>query len=104
MKYKEYKRDSYNLYTIKTDKFKDGVPVKEYIKNWSKEKINENDKMFKLAKGSIEFSSIVGSVVGLTILAPEISHLILHPIMKVLHFEDKHEKSVDNNKKIDKQA
>ena len=90
--------------TLKTDKFKDGVPVKEYIKNWSKEKINENDKMFKLAKGSIEFSSIVGSVVGLTILAPEISHLILHPIMKALHFEGKHEKSVDNNKKIDKQA
>ena len=41
------------------------------------------------AKGSIEFSSIIGSIVGLTILAPEISHLVLHPIMKAIGMEKK---------------
>ena len=52
-----------------------------------KKTLEKQDKMFDLAKGSIEFSSIIGSVVGLTILAPEISHLILHPIMKVFRLK-----------------
>lgn len=52
-----------------------------------KHSLEKQNKMFELAKGSIEFSSIIGSVVGLTILAPELSHLVLHPIMKFFHME-----------------
>ncbi len=77
---------------------------KEIVAPLEKRTMEKEGKMFDLAKGSIEFSSIVGSVVGLTILAPEISHLILHPIMKALHLEGNHEKTGDNNQKIDKQA
>ena len=90
--------------TYKTRKYPDGTPVLEYLKNWRKKDINEAKKMFKLAKGSIELSSIVGSVIGLTILAPEISHLILHPVMKALHLEGGHEKAAEESKKIDKNA
>lgn len=53
----------------------------------AKKTLLKEGKMFELAKGSIEFSSIIGSVIGLTILAPELSHLVLHPIMKFLHME-----------------
>ena len=84
----------------KTGKYKDGVPIKDYLKVWEKDKMTKKGKMFKLAKGSIELSSIIGSVVGLTILAPEISHLILHPIMKFLGMEKHPEKAVSNESQI----
>lgn len=58
-------------------------------------------KKYPLIKGSIEFSSIVGSVIGLTLLAPELSHLVLHPIMKALHIDapKAEPKNTDENKK-----
>lgn len=55
------------------------------------------------AKGSIEFSSIVGSIIGLTILAPELSHLVLHPIMKAIGMEQKHTPE-KNEKLVDTKA
>lgn len=48
----------------------------------------EPDK-FNLLKGVIEFGNIVGSVLGLAILAPEVSHLIVHPTMKLLGMDKK---------------
>lgn len=69
-------------------------------------------RQFFIAKGGLEMSSIVGSVVGLTLLAPELSHLVLHPIMKGLNMEapkakDYHlkDKEVnDQTQKLDKKA
>ena len=75
--------------------------LKDYLKNHEKGFLQKTNKMFELAKGSIEFSSIVGSVVGLTILAPELSHLILHPIMKALHLEpNKNKEKIEQSKTI----
>lgn len=50
----------------------------------------EPSKSEKNIKGSVEAVSIVGSILGLTILAPQISHVILHPIMNFLGLEKKH--------------
>lgn len=47
----------------------------------------DKTEKFVLGKGAIELSSIVGSVLGLTIIAPELSHLVLHPIMKAIGME-----------------
>lgn len=89
----------------KNGKYKDGIPVKRYLELWDKDKITRKGKMFKLAKGSIELSSIVGSVIGLTILAPEISHLILHPIMNGLGMDKKSDKQEPQQTKVlDKNA
>ena len=46
-------------------------------------KINEN-----LAKGAIEGSSIFGSVTGLAIVAPIVSHPLIHPILKAIGFTE----------------
>jgi hypothetical protein len=46
-------------------------------------------KQFNLVKGAIELGSFVGSIVGLTIIAPWLSHGILHPIMKAIGMEGK---------------
>ncbi len=48
-----------------------------------KEKIDED-----LAKGVVEVSSIIGSVTGLAIIAPIVSHPLIHPIMKALGMDN----------------
>ena len=60
---------------------------------------------FEMAKGAIEFSSLIGSVIGLTILAPELSHLVLHPLMKLFGMEKKPDaKPAEQEQHIDKKA
>lgn len=80
----------------------------DYLLKMDKDSITQAGKMFKPLKGAIELSSIVGSVAGLTILAPEISHLILHPIMKVLgmepHKKEAEPKTEQDTKQLDKQV
>lgn len=78
----------------------------EYLEKYGKGTLKNTGKMFELTKGSIEFSSIIGSVVGLTILAPEVSHLILHPIMNALNMSPKTENKNQNQqqKNLDKSA
>jgi hypothetical protein len=59
-----------------------------FMKTYKTAKENEKttDPLHKV-KGCIEASSLISSVLGLAILAPEISHRILHPIMEYLGFE-----------------
>ena len=60
---------------------------------------NETANKFDLIKGCIEAGTFVGSILGLAILAPQISHHTIHPIMKALGFEDK-----EKNKELKKEA
>ena len=60
----------------------------------------ENANKFDLIKGCIEAGTFAGSILGLAILAPQISHYTIHPIMKALGFEDKDKK----NKELKKEA
>ena len=46
---------------------------------FTKENLNVN-----IAKGAIEAGAMFGSVAGLAILAPVISHPLIHPIMNVI--------------------
>ena len=63
-------------------------------------------RQYYIGKGGVEMASIAGSVVGLTILAPELSHLILHPIMKALHMDVPAKKTEEQTKtqNLNKQA
>ena len=77
--------------------------ILENIKTTTKD--SDFFKQFHLAKGSMEISSIAGSVIGLTILAPELSHLILHPIMRLVGLEKPHNpEDKKEQKSLDKQA
>ena len=51
-----------------------------------KENLNLN-----LGKGIIESSSILGTVLGLAILAPIISHPLIHPILKTMGLDKNNE-------------
>ena len=46
----------------------------------------------RLGKGAKELSAIIGSILMLTIVAPQVSHVLIHPIMNVLGFEKKPDK------------
>ena len=39
---------------------------------------------YNIAKGAIEFGNIIGSVLGLAIFAPYVSHLVVHPVLKAI--------------------
>jgi len=55
-------------------------------------KFDEEDKhseAMQVLKGGAELGSLAGSVIGLTIIAPLISHKILHPVMKAIGIEKK---------------
>lgn len=55
-------------------------------------------KKYATVKGADEFSSILGSVIGLAILAPQVSHITIHPIMKFLGLEKNHDAPKTENK------
>ena len=115
LKYKELLKLGTKKGNTLTDP-KTGKPLLEYLyglkdesgnivtRPLDKRRMEKEGKMFDIAKGSIEFSSIIGSVIGLTILAPEISHLILHPVMNALNLKGGEKAEHKSNAKIDKQA
>ena len=89
--------------TLKEAKYQDKFTkeVQELLKSDTPEK-------FSMVKGLIEVGNTLGSVLGLAVFAPEVSHLIIHPVMKLLGLEKKnsnperHELDIDiENGKLD---
>ena len=60
----------------------------------------DNPKKYIEAKGAVELSYLAGTVIGLALIASEISNLILHPIMRTLGLEKKQ----TDHKILDKKA
>lgn len=52
----------------------------------------ETPETYDLIKGTVEAGTVAGSILGLALLAPEISHRLIHPIMKFLHLDKDPEK------------
>ena len=53
---------------------------------------------YPVIKGVIELGSLIGSVLGLAVLAPQVSHYTIHPMLKMLGLEKK-EASAENQQK-----
>lgn len=83
----------YNKLAKMSQKNRTATLDKEHYQNiFSKElqnelKNKEKPEQFHIVKGAIEFGNIVGSVLGLAIFAPQVSHLIVHPALKFFGFE-----------------
>ena len=60
-------------------------------------KTNEDAEQYNIIKGTIEAGNILGSVLGLAIFAPQVSHLIVHPVLKAIGME-KDESEKKHNK------
>lgn len=97
------------LLTLEKELPYDKTPVKhKYNDTLLAELKKENPEKFKDVKGAIELSNIIGSVIGLAILAPQFSHAFIHPVLRFLGLEDKNKKSkphyqesVDSAAKLD---
>lgn len=61
----------------------------EYDKGMLDELAKETPNRYPTLKGAVEFGNIFGSVFGLAILAPQVSHAFIHPALKFLGLEDK---------------
>ena len=66
----------------------------------------ESPELYPLIKGTIELGSLIGSVFGLAILAPQISHYTIHPMLRALGLEKKETPKTEpkNDVKLDKKA
>ena len=74
-------------------KFKDKTELIDLIKSDK----NIKDEL-SLQKGVIETGAFIGSILGLTILAPQVSHYILHPIMNWTGLNEKKQENINDNK------
>ncbi|MDR1327214.1 MAG: hypothetical protein LBJ74_02270 [Heliobacteriaceae bacterium] len=75
-----------------THLFKDFKNCDEFLKHHKK--LSAEDKTAELekyapVKGLIEFGNIIGSVLGLAMIAPQVSHVTIHPILRALGMEKK---------------
>ncbi len=96
---------------IKGVKFTDsnGVTRNKLVRDdYDAEMVKELEKKdspnsFPILKGAIEFGNIVGSVFGLAIFAPQVSHAFIHPALRFLGLEKEHEEPKEQ-KSLDAQA
>ena len=70
------------LELLSKDKYKD-----IFVKEIKEELVKDKPENFNIIKGAIELGNIIGSVFGLALFAPEVSHMIVHPVMKALGME-----------------
>ncbi len=86
--------------TLAKDKYKNmfSEELQKQLKN------NDKPEQYHVVKGAIEFGNIVGSVLGLAIFAPQVSHLIVHPALKFFGFEKEEGNSAPEQKPIDIKA
>ena len=78
------------LKTLDKELIVDGIKVKDkYNDTLIAELHKEKPETFKDVKGAIELSNIIGSVLGLAILAPQVSHAFIHPELRFIGLEEK---------------
>ena len=80
------------------DKMGNKLKLSEQIKEY----LCKTDKPEKhsIIKGAIELGNIIGCVVGLAIVSPQISQFIIHPTLKLLGFKKPEENQKNLNVKV----
>lgn len=78
-----------NTINNKGSKLKLSKQIKAYLCR------KDNPDKHSIIKGAIELGNIVGCVVGLAIISPQISQLIVHPVLKLLGFKKPEQKNMN---------
>lgn len=82
----------------KLKNFKNEALKNDLLNNVAPEKYNN-------VKGAIEVGNIVGSIVGLSILAPNVSQILIRPVLKVLGMDKKPtQANAQTEQKVDTKA
>lgn len=90
--YLDYRKLAEMTKSSRTEALRDKKYADKFTKEL-KDELLQKDKpeQFHVVKGAIELGNTIGSVLGLALFAPEVSHLIVHPIMKFMGIEKKSE-------------
>ena len=93
------------LKTLEKEKLIDKTKIKDKYNGTLLAELNkEKPEKFAYVKGAVELSNIIGSVLGLAILAPQVSHAFIHPALRFLGLEDKKAKEAQQTAKLDTKA
>ncbi len=93
------------LKTLEKERLTDKTKIKDkYDEILQAELAKEKPEKFAYVKGAVELSNIIGSVLGLAILAPQVSHAFIHPALRFLGLEKKKAKEVEHISKVDTKA
>ena len=90
------------LKTLEKEKLTDKTKIKDKYNGTLLAELNK--EKFAYVKGAVELSNIIGSVLGLAILAPQVSHAFIHPALRFLGLEDKKAKEAQQTAKLDTKA
>lgn len=80
--------------TLEKERLTDKTKIRDkYNETLQKELEKKDPDKFAYVKGAVELSNIIGSVLGLAILAPQVSHAFIHPALRLLGLEHKKDKN-----------
>lgn len=68
---------------------------------------NEKPEKYPLISSTIGVFNLLGSVLGLAVLAPQVSHAFIHPALRLIGLEEKnkkHSKKAEHSNKVDTKA
>lgn len=89
------KADRINVINKKGDKLKLSEQIKEALCR------EDKPEKYNIIKGAIELGNIIGCIVGLAIVSPQISQFIVHPTLNLLGFrkpkQNPHNVSFENS-------
>mgnify|MGYP000003537347 FL=1 len=78
------------IQTLEKERITDKIKIKDKYNDTLLAELNkEKPEKFAYVKGAVELSNIIGSVLGLAILAPQVSHAFIHPALRFLGLEEK---------------
>lgn len=63
---------------------------------------NKEPEKYNKIKGAIELGNIIGSIVGLSILAPQVSNALIHPVLRFIGLE-KANPATESKKTLEKE-
>ena len=93
------------LKTLEKEKLTDKTIIKDKYNTTLQEELKkEKPEKFAYVKGAVELSNIIGSVIGLAILAPQVSHAFIHPSLRFLGLEKEKAKETQQPAKLDTTA
>ena len=78
------------------------VVSEKYDQTILEELKKDKPNQFPVLKGAVELGNIIGSVFGLAIFAPQVSHAFIHPAMRFLGLEDENGNKKSSQKQLDK--
>lgn len=91
MEYLDYHKFAQKDFTDRISALSKPKAINKFTHDGLREELlsKENPESYNFIKGVVEAGTYVGSILGLAIFAPQISHELIHPVMRFFNLEKK---------------